>query len=67
MPPTSKKLRGHVGLSLSVGLSVYAPFSTCFYFAIMNLWKLVNKIPGEPHDIWHIDCVQGVDDLINFS
>ena len=31
----------------------------------------MNEISGEPlelgiHDIWHTDCVQGVDGLINF-
>ena len=29
-------------------LQSYAPLSTFFYFAIISLWNLVNKISGEP-------------------
>ena len=29
-------------------LQSYAPFSTFFYFAIISLWNLLNKISGEP-------------------
>ena len=44
-----------------------SPFSILL---IITQWKLVNKISQEPlelgHDIWIIDCVLDVDDLINF-
>ena len=34
---------------------------------IVNLWNLVNKISGETIELgsWYLDCVQGVDDMIN--
>ena len=32
-------------------LHSYAPFSTFFYFSIMELWKLVDKISGEPLEL----------------
>ena len=44
-----------------------------FYFAIINLQNLVNKISREPLELgsWYLayrlcHCVQGLDDLINF-
>ena len=43
-------------------------FDPFFDFYSVNQWNLVNTISGQPlnHDIWHTDCVQGLDDLINF-
>ena len=32
-------------------LQSYIPFSTFFYFAIISLWNLVNKISGEPLEL----------------
>ena len=57
----------------SVGLFVseLCPFFDVFlYFAIISLWKLVNKISGEPLEqgSWYLAhrLCPGVDDLINF-
>ena len=42
--------RGPVFFSFPSDFSLqnYAPFSAVFYFAIISLWNLVNKISGEP-------------------
>ena len=64
MPPTSKKLRGHIGLGLSIRLSVGNTFwqlrnSRTAYARILKfyMWHL---------DIWHKVTDQDVDELINF-
>ena len=57
----NKKIRGPVFFSVRLDI---AELCTFFDFCIVNLWNLENRL-SQDHDIWHIDCVQCVDDLIS--